>query len=57
MWPRPASSALALIVAAVVGSAPAPAQSRRFSFMPNQLAANAWYRPGTPPSLINGHLD
>ncbi|MBI5835081.1 MAG: hypothetical protein HZB16_22480, partial [Armatimonadetes bacterium] len=29
----------------------------RFSFMPNQLAANAWYRPGTPPALINGHLD
>ena len=28
-----------------------------FSFVPNQLAANAWYKPGTPPHLINGHLD
>ena len=28
-----------------------------FSFMSNQLAGNAWYRPGTPPALINGHLD
>lgn len=27
------------------------------SFVPNQLAGNAWYRPGNPPQLINGHLD
>lgn len=29
----------------------------KFSFSPNQLAANVWYKPGTPPALINGHLD
>lgn len=34
------------------GSPPA-----RFSFVPNQLAANVWYRPGSPPQLINGHSD
>lgn len=28
-----------------------------FSFVPNQCAGNSWYRPGNPPSLINGHLD
>jgi hypothetical protein len=28
-----------------------------FSFAPNQLAANAWYRPGSPATVINGHLD
>jgi hypothetical protein len=28
-----------------------------FSFAPNQLAANLWYRPGSPTRLINGHLD
>jgi hypothetical protein len=28
-----------------------------FSFVPNQLAANSWYKPGKPPRLINGHLD
>ena len=31
--------------------------SAGFSFMPNQLAGNLWYRPGKPPRLINGHLD
>ena len=28
-----------------------------FSFFPNQLAGNLWYKPGIPPRLINGHLD
>ena len=30
-------------------------KSANFSFFPNQLAANIWYKPGG--SLINGHLD
>jgi hypothetical protein len=28
-----------------------------FSFIPNQIAASSWYKPGNPPTLINGHLD
>lgn len=27
----------------------------KFSFVPNQIAANAWYKPGG--TLVNGHLD
>jgi hypothetical protein len=32
-------------------------QTATFSFMPNQLSGNLWYRPGNPPELINGHAD
>ena len=32
-----------------------PSKSEDFSFVPNQLLANSWYRPGG--SYINGHLD
>jgi len=34
-----------------------PTAPTRLSFAPNQLAANAWYRPGSPGRVINGHLD
>ncbi len=48
------SSALLLLTSVSHAADQAPPL---FSFVPNQLAANTWYRPGTPPSLINGHLD
>ena len=47
---------LVLQVAALPAEAASP-QPPLFSFLPNQLAAAAWYRPGDPPRLINGHLD
>lgn len=34
-----------------------PSDPALLSFVPNQCAGNVWYRPGSPPSLINGHLD
>ncbi len=52
-----AFAACVVIAATLSFTMPAFAQSGTFSFAPNQLAANAWYKPGTPPSLINGHLD
>ncbi|MBI2298169.1 MAG: hypothetical protein HYU66_04325 [Armatimonadetes bacterium] len=49
----------AALASGLVALEPAAGEAslRRLSFMPNQLAANAWYRPGEPPALINGHLD
>jgi hypothetical protein len=44
----------ACAAAAAEPAAPAPGF---FSFAPNQLAANHWYRPGALKQLINGHLD
>lgn len=40
----------------IYAETPVP-QRPLFSFVPNQLAGNAWYKPGNPPQLINGHLD
>ena len=34
-----------------------PPPPAAFSFAPNQLAASAWYRPGNPKRVVNGHLD
>ncbi len=50
-----AAALFGLVVAQATAADTAP--PRRLSFMPNQLAANVWYRPGEPPRLINGHLD
>ena len=51
----------ALITLAAMLLAPradaASPRSATFSFLPNQLAGNLWYRPGKPPRLINGHAD
>ena len=50
---------IALVLAPLVGrgtdAVSLPPAS--FSFAPNQLAGNTWYRPGNPKQLINGHLD
>lgn len=48
---------LLLIPSGVLYADTAPSRTPLFSFVPNQLAGNAWYKPGTPPKLINGHLD
>ena len=47
----------AAVIMLILAGQAVHAQTQQISFAPNQLAANAWYRPGMPPELINGHLD
>lgn len=53
----PTAIVLLLAAPAAAQADAASTQSALFSFVPNQLASNLWYRPGHPPQLINGHLD
>jgi hypothetical protein len=50
-------AALPLASSHALSAGVVPSQPCLFSFVPNQLAGNAWYKPGTPPQVINGHLD
>ena len=59
-------TALARLIALVLALPAALARSEdappsrppaTFSFVPNQLAACSWYRPGPRQRVINGHLD